>query len=202
MATQAERREATRRAILAAATELFGSKGFAATTVDEIAAAGAVAKGAVYHHFTTKEAIFEAVFEETSVELVKVVTEAAHHEVDVLDAMAAGTHAYFEACSEGAAGRIILQDGPAVLGWRRWREIDERYFGRIIPDALAVAMTAGVVERQPLEPLARLLLGAVTEAAVACASSGSPAASGRQYAAAFGRLLAGLRRQPETPPER
>src|SRR5580700_5026506 len=98
MATQAERREATRRAIIVAATDLFGSKGFAATTVDDIAAAAAVAKGAVYHYFTTKESIFEAVFEETSVELVKAVTEAAHHEVDVLDAMEAGTHAYFEAC--------------------------------------------------------------------------------------------------------
>jgi AcrR family transcriptional regulator len=200
MATQAERREATRRAIIVAATDLFGRNGFSATTVDEIASAAAVAKGAVYHHFTTKESIFEAVFEETSLDLVMVVTQAARQEADVLDAMAAGTRAYFEACSKGVAAQIILRDGPSVLGWQRWRDIDAKHFGRMIPDALAVAMNAGLIEPQPMEPLARLLLGAVTEAAVACASSDSPATSGGHYAVAFQHLLAGLRRRQETRP--
>ncbi len=85
--------------------------------------------------------------------------------------MAAGTQHYLAACSKGATGRIILRDGPAVLGWERWREIDAKHFGGKIPRALEAAMERGLLARQPVEPLARLLLGAMTEAAVACAGS-------------------------------
>ena len=86
--------------------------------------------------------------------------------------MAAGTQAYFAACGKGAMEQIILRDGPAVLGWERWREIDAKHFGGKFPRAIAAAMEAGMIAKQPIEPLARLLLGAVTEAAVAV--SGGP----------------------------
>ncbi|MFX7197998.1 hypothetical protein ABTI40_19435, partial [Acinetobacter baumannii] len=76
---------------------------------------------------------------------------------------------YFAKCAKGPTGQIILRDGPAVLGWARWREIDETHCGGTIPRALTIAMDAGVIARQPVEPLARLLLGAITEAAAACA---------------------------------
>jgi AcrR family transcriptional regulator len=193
MATQAERREATRGAIIGAATALFGDKGFAATTIDEIAAAADVAKGAVYHHFPNKEAVFEAVLRRTSEALAADIMAKAVLASDVLAMLARGTEAYFEACPQGATGRIILKDGPAVLGWARWREIDEEHFGRAIPQALTIAMDQGLVDRQPIGPLARLLLGAVTEAAAACAASADPATTGREHAAAFERLIQGLR---------
>ena len=189
MAKQAERRTATRAAILAAATDLFGTQGFAATSVDQIATAAGVAKGAVYHHFPTKEAVFEAVFEEASEVLARDVMTASRDARDVLASIGLGTAAYFEACSEGPNGRIILGDGPKVLGWERWREIDSRYFGALIPRALGVAMDQGTISRQPVEPLGRLLLGAVTEAAVAGAHGGDP----RAYVAALRTLLEGLR---------
>lgn len=191
---QAQRREATRKAVVEAAAGLFGRQGFRASTMDGIAAAAGVAKGAVYHHFPTKEAVFEAVFEATSAELAARLARLAGEAPDVLEAMSAATEAYFEACSEGEIGQIILKDGPAVLGWRRWREIDEEHFGRTIPAALALAMDQGLISRQPAEPLARLLLGAVTEAAAACAQSASPRETGAEHAAAFRSLLQGLRR--------
>src|SRR6202035_5105968 len=193
MATQSERREATRAAIGKAAKRLFGERGFASTTIDNVATAAHVAKGAVYHHFETKEALFEAVFDEVSEDLAAEVDRAARSEKDALAAMAAGTQAYFAACSNEATGQIILRDGPAVLGWERWREIDAKHFGANFPLALPAAMEAGLIARQRVEPLARLLLGAVTEAAVACASGGDIARTGAEYARAFRSLLDALR---------
>jgi AcrR family transcriptional regulator len=193
MATQAERREKTKAAIVNAATRIFGERGFAATTMDELAAGAKVAKGAVYHHFPTKEALFEAVFEQVSLELVSDLDRISRAEKDALAAMAAGTQAYFAACSNEATGQIILRDGPAVLGWERWREIDAKHFGGKFPHALTAAMDAGLIARQPVEPLARLLLGAVTEAAVACASGADIARTGAEYARAFRSLLDALR---------
>ena len=193
MAKQAERRAATTEAILKAGRRLFGEQGFAATTMDDIAEAARVAKGAVYHHFATKEAVFEAVFDQVSHDLVLEIDRAARTERDILAAMVAGTQHYFAACAKGPTGQIILRDGPAVLGWERWREIDARHFGGKMPRALAAAMDAGLIARQPVEPLARLLLGAVTEAAVACAGRSDVLKAGGEYSRAFKSLLEALR---------
>ncbi|WP_426438480.1 TetR/AcrR family transcriptional regulator [Bradyrhizobium genosp. P] len=193
MATQAERREKTRASIVKAARRLFGERGFAATTIDDIAAGARVAKGAVYHHFATKEAVFEAVFEQVSLDLIADLDRISRAENDPLAAMAAGTQGYFAACSKGPTGQIILRDGPAVLGWERWREIDAKHFGGKFPRALTAAMEAGVIAKQPIEPLTRLLLGAVTEAAVAVSAGPDIGKAGTDYARAFRSLLDALR---------
>ena len=193
MAKQAERRAATTEAILKAGRRLFGERGFAATTIDDIAEAAQVAKGAIYHHFATKEAVFEAVFDSVSRDLVADIEHTTRSERDVLAAMVAGTQHYFAACAQGPICQIILRDGPAVLGWERWREIDAEHFGGKFPRALAVAMDAGLIARQPIEPLSRLLLGAVTEAAVACAGRPDVLKAGSEYSRAFRSLLEALR---------
>lgn len=204
MVRQADRRAITRAAILKAARKLFGGKGFAATTMDQIAAAARVAKGAVYHHFPTKEAVFEAVFDETAgdvAEAVRAASRAEKTDRDVLAALVAGTRRYFAAVSEGPAARIILRDGPAVLGWERWREIDARHFCGMIPRTLAAAMDAGLIARQPVEPIARLLTAAITEAAVACAGRQDLAAAGAEYGKALASLIEAMRQQkPDTDP--
>jgi len=196
MARQAERREATRTAITRAAENLFAAQGFADTTVDQIAAAAGVAKGAVYHHFPAKEAVFEAVFLETSAALAARVRAASRNAADEIDRLLQGTRAYFTACAEPGTGRIMLKDGPAVLGWERWREIDAEHFMAKMPNLLEVAMKKGLIAKQPAAPLARLLVGAVTEAAVACAGAADPAATGRVHVRALETLLAGLRLKP------
>jgi AcrR family transcriptional regulator len=193
MATQFERRAATRAAILQAARLLFGEHGFGATTIDQIGAGAGVAKGAVYHHFPTKEAVFEAVFDQVSQDLAGQVAAVSSSKHDALAAMVAGTKGYFAACSEGPIGQVILKDGPAVLGWERWRQIDAEHFGGMIPKALGKAMKEGLIARQPVEPLARLLLGAVTEAALACAGRSDIRKAGNEYSAALSTLLEALR---------
>lgn len=193
MATQADRSAATQTAIVKAARRLFGSDGFQKTTMDDIATAARVAKGAVYHHFKTKEAVFEAVFDQASRDLVAEIDQVSRAENDILQAMAAGTRHYLAACAKGSTGQIILRDGPAVLGWERWREIDAQHFGGKIPRALTAAMERGLIAKQPVEPLARLLLGAMTEAAVACAGAANIKEAGVSYAKAFSSLLEALR---------
>jgi AcrR family transcriptional regulator len=193
MARQADRRAQTRTAILKAAQDLFGAQGFAATSMDQIAQAGGVAKGAVYHHFPSKELVFEAVFEQVSAEVAAQVAAASAGAPDVLAAMSRAIRAYFEICSAGPTGQVMLKDAPAVLGWSRWREIDARHFGGDVPKVLASAMRAGLIGEQPVEPLARLVLGAITEAALACGAAADPVGAGRSYATAAESLLNGLR---------
>jgi AcrR family transcriptional regulator len=190
---QAERSELTRNAILEAAGRLFADVGFNSATVDDIARAAGVAKGAVYHHFPTKEDVFEAVFKRASAQLVAEVVRSGAGAKDALEAMVVGTRAYFEICASPAFRQVILVDGPAVLGWQKWREIDEAHFGRMIPAALTAAIEAGLLRDLPVEPLARLLLGAASEAAAACAASADPRSIGLAHAAAFQTLLDGLR---------
>ena len=137
--------------------------------------------------------MFEAVFEQVSRRSGADIDRAVRSEKDVLAAIVAGTQHYFAACAKGPTGRIILRDGPAVLGWERWREIDARHFGGKFPRALTVAMDAGLIARQPVEPLARLLLGAMTEAAVACAGRSDVAKAGSEYSRAFKSLVEALR---------
>jgi len=195
MVKQAERTEATRGAIIAAASDLFGRQGFAATSMDQIARKSGLAKGAIYHHFATKEAVFEAVFRLASERLAERILREAADANDVLTAIAGGVLSYFAACAVGPTGQIILKDGPAVLGWKRWREIDSEHFGSGIPLALEAAIASGVIAPQPIEPLAGLLLGAINEAAAACHASADPAATGTAYGRAFEGLLEGLRVQ-------
>jgi AcrR family transcriptional regulator len=192
MATQEERRAATQAKVIEAALRLFGEAGFDTVTVDDIAATAGVAKGAVYHHFKSKEALFEAVFERASADLAGQIRRSARP-ADPLAALIEGARLYFEACAAPPFRTILLRDGPAVLGWEHWREIDARYFLSMLPATLERAMDDGLVPRQSTEPLARLLAGAVTEAAVACAAAEDPAETGRAYVRALERLVNGLR---------
>jgi len=194
MVKQAERLQVTHNAIMQAAGKLFGRRGYAATTVDEIAEMAGVAKGAFYHHFQSKEQLFEMVLHATTAQLAVEVMKKAGSAKDLWDSVAVATEAYFELAAMGPAAQIVLKDGPAVLGWERWREIDAEHFGRAIPTILEAAMHEGLIATQPIEPLARLLLGAATEAAAACAASSAPAETGRAHAKAFRTLLDGLRR--------
>lgn len=193
MPTQEERRAATRAAVIEAAMRLFGETGFEKVRVGDIAAEAGVAKGAVYHHFPTKEAIFEAVFEEVAASLARSLVSGAKRAADPLDAIIAGVRGYFKACSEGPTRQIILKDGPAILGWARWRELDQRHFGGTIPQAIELAMGQGIVAQQPLDPLSRLIVGAVTEGAMVVATSNAPSAEIRRYLQAFRELLYGLK---------
>ena len=191
MVSQAERREATIAAILSAARKRFAQKGFAETTIDEIAQTGGVAKGAVYHHFSSKEEIFERVLDQLTLELAEAVPAAAQAATDPLDAMVRGTHKYLSLISEPDTKRIVLVDGPAVLGWDKWREIDQRHFGRLVRGPMTVLLREKMKPRE-IEAVCHMLTGAVTEAALVTANAADPARTAREMARSFRALLSGI----------
>ena len=193
MATQAERSASTVGAITRAAKMLFAERGFAGTPVDEIVARAGVTKGAFYHHFASKEDVFAAVLQEMQEALVGRVIADAAKGADALAGLKRGCRAFLTACTDPAVQRIVLLDGPAVLGWEKWREIDSRYFGALFTQGIAQAMEEGLLARRPVEPLVQLLLGASTEAAMVSARAQAPKKQVAQLMAGLEALLDGLR---------
>jgi AcrR family transcriptional regulator len=193
MSSQAERRAATVAAILASARALFGARGFEAASIDDIAEGAHVAKGAVYHHFESKEAIFTKVLEGVQMEILHMpAPPAARAEADLADRMADGVEHYLLAASAPEIRRILLIDGPAVVGWRRWREIDDQYFGAGARQANAALLGEGASPAE-IDALTHLIMGAVMEAAMVCATADDVEDSARSLTAALRRILKGLR---------
>ncbi len=160
----------------------------------DVARAAGVTKGAAYHHFDSKAGLFRAVVSEVQHELgERVAAEADRHE-DLWEQLRAGSRAFLAAGTDPAVRRILLVDAPTVLGWEEWRTLDEESSARHLAEALEALVAAGTLADQPVEPLARLLSGAMNEAALWIARGGDPQAAEQ----ALDRLLAGLR--APTPP--
>jgi AcrR family transcriptional regulator len=182
----------TRAALLEAGRRLFGSRGFADTSLDDIVAAAGVTKGALYHHFAGKEALFQAVYEQVNREITESVAPS-FMESDPWDALVAGCMATLDAHLDPAVRQIVLFDGRSVIGWEAAREIDARYGAIIVRGALRRSMNAGVIERQPLQPLAQMLNGALTEACLLIAAADDTDAARAEVGSVVERVLHGLR---------
>ncbi len=168
--------DATRASLIQAARELFGEQGYVETSLDEIVARAGVTKGAVYHHFEGKEGLFRSVFEQVHRE----VTDNAAAQFLGPDSWAAlldGCALWIDAHQDPAVRRIALQDARAVLGWDDVRGIENRFGAVALRGALRKAMYAGVLEQQPLRPLAVLLMGALGEGCLYIAESETPEAA-------------------------
>jgi AcrR family transcriptional regulator len=192
--TQAERTSATRRALLDAARDQFAERGYAGTGREQVAAAAGVTRGALHHHFGTKEGLFRAVVEELEADLADQVATAAMAGTDPVDELRRGCLAFLDACLEPAMRRIVLLEAPAVLGWDAWREIDARYGLALVRSGLAGALGQVGLDAAAVDPLAHLLLGALNEAALLVATAEDPVRAreevGRTVALVLDRLLA------------
>ncbi|MGW4467879.1 TetR/AcrR family transcriptional regulator [Micromonospora sp. NPDC004704] len=193
MVSRAEQRAETRRALLTEGRRRFARDGFHAVVLEEVAHAVGVTKGAAYHHFGSKAGLFRAVVEQAQRDLGDRVAEAAGAHDDPWQQLLAGCRAFLAAGSDPAIRRIMLVDAPTVLGWNEWRLMDESTSAHHLTEALESLITAGVIAPQPVQPLARLLSGAMNEAALWLAQSSDPAALDATMTA-LEHLLAGLRR--------
>lgn len=187
--------EATRKALLDAARDLFGARGYAETSLDQIVAAAGVTKGALYHHFGGKEQLFREVFRSVKQELSRVVA-AAQWQPDPWEALLAGCRTFIEAHTDPGLQRIVLLDGRAVLSWEAWHEVDSEYGTVILRSALRRALNHGLIEPQPLKSLATILSGSLTEACMLVANAEDPGAARREAVAIVERVLQGLRVSP------
>jgi len=184
--------EATRRALLDAARAAFGSQGYAATSLDEIVAAAAVTKGALYYHFADKESLFRAVFEQVERE-VSDQAVAEFLQPDPWQALIVGCRLWVEAHLASDVRQIVLNDARAVLGWEVARAIETRFSTVAVRGALRKAMSAGVLTRQPLMPLALMLTGALSESCLYVAQADDPATALEEVGGLIATMLLGMR---------
>jgi AcrR family transcriptional regulator len=189
--TQAERRAATTAALVAAARELFAADGYAATSLDAVAAKAGVTKGAVYHHFAGKRELFEAVLERELVALTESLAGVYARRRDPWKGLEAGCLAFLDACLEPGLQRIMLLDAFAALGWERIRELEAGLLGAM-ELAIQQAIDAGRIESRPAAPLANFLYGALCELAMVVARADDQRAAERAAVAEVRRVMAGL----------
>lgn len=193
---RAEQVAQTRAALVAAGRRLFGSRGFAATSVEDIAREARVTTGALYHHFPTKAAVFESVFEQVHADLMEASLQAAGQAADAIGLLTAGFGAFLDAVLEPEVQRIVIADTPAVLGLARFTELDERYAFAATVAALEAANAAGVLAVADPQTLARLLFGALTRAGLLIASSAEPTATRDAVAATLRAMISGFAVRP------
>jgi AcrR family transcriptional regulator len=166
--TQADRSAATREALVTAARRLFAAQGFADVSTDAIAMEAGVTRGALYHQFADKVALFDAVVDAVEAAIAARLAEevAAAGVTDPVEGIRQAIRAWLEICVEPESYRIALLDGPSVLGWARWRELCQKHVFGLAEALLSQGMEAGRIRRQPVRPLSHILMGASDEAAL------------------------------------
>ena len=192
MSSRAQQSEATRRKLIRVARDLFARNGFSDVATEELVRRAGVTRGALYHHFRDKRDLFAAVVEQVEQEVLERVAAAALAESDAWEAQRAAIGAYLDVCLEPAVQRIVLVDAPSVLGVEAWREIEARYGLGLVSAGLQSVMEAGYIEQQPIDPLAHLLLGALTEGGLMIARADDRVAARREVGESLDRILNGL----------
>jgi AcrR family transcriptional regulator len=141
--------EATRAALLEEATRLFGTRGYAGTSLADVAVASQVTRGAVYHHFDGKQALFEAVLGAQETRAIARITAAATA-ADPLEAARQALDAFLDQCCDPIYGRLVWLEGPAALGWHRWRECEQKYAFGLVERFITALVDAGYLPGQVL----------------------------------------------------
>jgi AcrR family transcriptional regulator len=184
--------EATRRALLAAARRRFGTLGFKGTSLDDVAADAGVTKGALYHHFQSKEHLFLEVYDQVEAELSARGLEAGTRGTDAVDALQRGFAAFLDLALEPEVQRIALLDAPSVLGAAAKREVDARYSLAAVRAAVEVGIAEGRLVALDADVVASLLIAGCMQAALLIATADDPAAARPHVGAALDRLITGL----------
>jgi AcrR family transcriptional regulator len=184
----------TRGELMRVARALFAERGYAGVGTEEIVARANVTRGALYHHFADKKDLFRAVHEELEQELVASIGKEIAGIDDPWELAVTGVRAFLDACAgDPALRQIALVDAPAVLGWEEWRAVDARYGLGLVEFGLRNGMAAGVFREREVTPLAHVLIGAMTEAALMVANAADPDAARAKAKPALLALLEGLR---------
>ena len=177
--TQGERTAQTRAALITAARRLFGDEGFAVVGAERVTREAGMTRGALYHQFDGKAGLFAAVLDQVEAEIAQRVADAVagFDPADTTGMLVAGAAAWLDASAEPDLQRIVLLDGPSVLGWDRWREICLRHTVGLIAALLQDGIDRGSLPPQPVQALTHVLVGAVDEAALYIAQADDAAAA-------------------------
>ncbi len=190
----------TKRALVEEATKLFTSQGYAATSLDAIVSGARVTKGALYHHFSGKQAIFEAVFEKIESDASTRIRKALKGSRDPWEKALIGLRAFLEIVQDTGYQRVVIQEGPAVLGYERFREQEERSSFGLVQDMVRSVLEVSTVNlsEDMLETFSRIFFGAMSAAGESVSTAANPRVAVAQVETAIGFILAGLRSLAES----
>lgn len=190
-----ERGQATRAHLIEVATRLFATRGYDDTSIEAVLAETGVSRGSLYHHFPGKEALFLAVLEAEGARLGTQMVAAIEGATDQIDMLRIGCATWIRQAGDPVVQQIMLIDAPAVLGWQRWRELDEPALD-MIRSALGYAAGAGAVDPRHVDVFAHIVMATLNEVAMMIARASDSAAAleaGESAVSEFlDRLLGGL----------
>ena len=185
----------TKRALVDVAEELFTEHGYAATSLDAVVAGARVTKGALYHHYSGKQALFEAVFERVESEASKEIRETIKGVRDPWEKALAGLRAFLDVVREPRYRRIVIQEGPSVLGYERFREQEERSTFANVHEIVGAVLSAGDwdIDAGMQDTFARIFFGAMSSAGTSVTSADDPDLAAERVERAIGFILLGMR---------
>jgi AcrR family transcriptional regulator len=184
-----ERGQATRAQIIDVAMRLFATHGYDGTSIEAVLAESGVSRGSLYHHFAGKDALFLAVLEAVGARLTEQTTLALADARDPVEILRIGSLQWIRQAGDPIVQQIMLIDAPAVLGWQRWRELDEQSTLGFIRSAIAYAADAGGVDQRHVDVFAHIVLAAANEVAMMIALAGDSAAVIEEAESAFDDFL-------------
>jgi len=189
----------TKRALVEVATKQFTEHGYGGTSLDAVVSGARVTKGALYHHFSGKQALFEAVFTKVEDDAAKVIKKALRGHSDPWDKALAGLRAFLTVVQDPTYQRVVIQDGPAILGYERFREQEERSSYGIVQDIVGSVLEASTYELdEPMkQTFSRIFFGAMSAAGESVTSAEDPQQAVARIEAAIGFILEGLRQLAE-----
>jgi AcrR family transcriptional regulator len=188
----AARGAATRDQLVVVATRLFAAHGFEDTSIEAVLAEAGVSRGSLYHHFKGKHALFEAVLEEVETDVGRRTLDATEGATTAADALRAGCLAWVELAGDPVVQQVVLIDAPSVLGWDKWREVEEAHALGMVKAALAAVAETGALAPELVDMFAHVLLASMNEIALLVARSDDPEAATRDATAAVEELLTRL----------
>src|SRR6476661_8352425 len=190
----------TKRALVDVAEELFTGHGYAATSLDSIVAGAQVTKGALYHHFSGKQAVFEAVFERTEADASRAIQASLRGHRDPWEKARAGLRAFLGVVQEPRYRRIVIQEGPSVLGYERYREQEERSTFANVLEIVRAVLSAGEweLEEDLQQTFARIFFGAMSSAGESVSSASDPIVAAANVETAISFILSGFRALAES----
>jgi AcrR family transcriptional regulator len=192
MVKKAEQAASTKATIVAVARRLFATRGFDATSTEAILEGSRVSRGALYYHFETKEALFAAVLEEVEIDITAATGRARANTTDPVEALAAAFDRFLGMASENEVRQIVLTDAHSVVGWQKWREIEDRHGLGRLKQALKAVAAAGRMREEMVDHFAHMLLASLLEVAFMVARSPDPRAAASAGRKALRKLLDGL----------
>lgn len=187
----------TRKALLDSATALFADRGYARTSLDDIAAGARVTKGALYGHFVSKQALFRAVLEELERGATEEVRHAVQTEATPWDAALAGVEAFLRVCCNTAYSNVVMREGPIALPYAEWLAAEEVHSYRLVNEMVQGLVDAGEMDPLPVETTSRIFHAIFGAAAmlIAFAGPGEQEQALAEVRAVVLRLMEGLRRR-------